>query len=465
MANRIRTSSSQQLELLCRQFGADTALPFAPLLRPDRVDRALAEVGATGRACVYTPALTLWAFLSQCLCPDGSCRQAVARVLAWLVSQGARACSAKTDPYCKARQRLPLALFTGLARATGRDLAEHLPDGWRWRGHRVKLVDGSTVTMPDTPTLQAAYPQQCQQARGLGFPIARIVVVFCLATGAVLDAALGRYQGKATGENKLFRALAHGIDADDVVVGDRYYGSFWELALLNQRRAHGVFRVHHARRVDFRTGHRLGPNDHIVTWRRPAQRPDGMNAATYAGLPDELRVREVRVVVRQRGFRTKVLVLATTLLHAQAYPVDALADLYRQRWHAELNLRSLKGPLGLEVLRCKTPGMVAKEFWARLLAYNLIRGVMAQAALAHGTRPERISFKGAVQTLAECAALVASADASTRAALWRTILAAIAAHRVGDRPDRIEPRAKKRRPKAYPLLRRPRAQARTQACH
>jgi Transposase DDE domain len=464
VANRIRTSSSQQLDLLCRQFGADAALPFAPLLSPDRVARVLAEVGATGRDCVYTPALTLWAFLSQCLCPDGSCRRAVARVLAWLLSRGARACSAKTDPYCKARQRLPLALFPRLVRATGRDLAGQLPDGWRWRGHRVKLVDGSTVTMPDTPALQAAYPQQCQQAPGLGFPIARIVVVFCLATGAALDAAMGRYQGKATGENKLFRALADGIDADDVVVGDRYYGSFWELALLNRRRAHGVFRAHHARRVDFRAGRRLGPNDHIVPWRRPAQRPDGMDAATAAELPAELPVREVRVVVRQPGFRTRVLVLATTLLDPRAYPVDALADLYRRRWHTELNLRSLKGPLGLGVLRCKSPAMVQKEFWARLLAYNLIRGVMAQAALAHGTRPERVSFTGAVQTLAECAPLVLSADARARAALWTTILAAIAGHRVGDRPDRTEPRAKKRRPKAYPLLRQPRAQARTQAC-
>jgi Transposase DDE domain len=464
VADPIRTSSSEQLELLCRQFGGDAALPFAPLLSADRVASVLAEEGATRRDCVYTPALTLWAFLSQCLCPDGSCRQAVARVLAWLLTQGTRACSAKTDPYCKARQRLPLGLFTRLVRTTGRDLAEQLPDGWRWRGHRVKLVDGSTVTMPDTPALQAAYPQQCQQAPGLGFPIARIVVVFCLTCGTVLDAALGKYQGKATGENKLFRALADSIEANDVLVGDRYYGSYWELALLKRRGAHGVFRVHHARRVDFRTGHRLGPNDHIVTWRQPAQRPDGMDAATAADLPAALRVREVRVVVRQRGFRTRMLVLATTLLDPRAYPADALADLYRQRWHTELNLRSLKGPLGLDVLRCKSPAMVEKEFWARLLAYNLIRGVMAQAALAHGTRPERVSFKGTVQTLAECAPLVASADAASRVALWATILAVIARHRVGDRPDRIEPRAKKRRPKAYPLLRQPRAQARSQAC-
>jgi Transposase DDE domain len=201
-----------------------------------------------------------------------------------------------------------------------------------------------------------------------------------------------------------------------------------------------------------------------VTWREPAQRPEGMDEATHAGLPDERRLREVRVVVRQRGFRTKVLVLATTLLDPRANPADALADPYRQRWHAELNLRSLKGPLGLDVLRCKSPATVQKEFWARLLAYNLIRGVMAQAALAHGTLPERVSFTGALQTLAECALLVMTVDAATRAALWTAILAAIAGHRVGDRPDLIELRAKKHRPKAYNLLRVPRAQVRTRAC-
>ena len=402
MADPTRSRSARQLESLCRQFGADSELPFAPLLCAERVEAILREEEASGRDCLYTPALTLWAFLSQCLCPDGSCRKAVARVLAWLLGQGEKACSAQTGPYCKARQRLPLSVFTRLTRTTGRDLMEQLPEAWRWRGHRVKLVDGSTVTMPDTPELQQAFPQQCQQAPGLGFPIARVLVVFCLACGSVLDAALGQYQGKATGENKLFRALTDCVDANDVFVGDRFYGSFWELALLLQRGAYGVFRVHQKRRIDFRTGRRLGRNDHVVVWTKPQQRPTGMDEATYASLPNQMSVREVRVLVKQRGFRVKVLVVATTLLDPQQYPADALAELYRDRWHAELNLRSLKGPLGLDVLRCKSPAMVRKEFWARLLAYNLVRGVMAQAAAAHDATPEQISFKGTLQTLAEC---------------------------------------------------------------
>ena len=465
MAHGTRTSSARQLEMMCQQFGEGAELPFAPLLSAQRVAQVLAEEQAVWRDCLYSPALTLWAFLSQCLCPDGSCRKAVARVLAWLVSQGEKACSAKTDPYCKARQRLPLSLVTRLARATGRDLTAQLPAAWRWLGHRVKLIDGSTVTMPDTPALQAAFPQQCQQAPGLGFPIARIMVVFCLACGSVIDAALGQYQGKATGENKLFRALTDCIEPNDVFVGDRFYGSFWELALLQQRGAHGVFRVNQKRRIDFRRGQRLGRYDHVVTWTKPKQRSDGMDDTTYAALPDQLSVREVRVQVQQRGFRVKVLVVATTLLDAQKYSATALADLYRDRWHAELNLRSLKGPLGLDVLRCKSPAMVRKEFWTRLLAYNLVRGVMAQAAAAHDTTPEQISFQGTLQTLAAFTPLVEHAAADQLTPLWTALLEAIARHRVGERPNRIEPRAVKRRPKAYPLLRRPRAQARKLACY
>ena len=301
MADPTRSRSARQLESLCRQFGADSELPFAPLLTAERVEAILREEEASGRDCLDTPAVTLWAFLSQCLCPDGSFRKAVARVLAWLIGQGEKACSAQTGPYCKARQRLSLSLFTRLTRTTGRDLMEQLPDAWRWRGHRVKLVDGSTVTMPDTPALQQAFPQQCQQAPGLGFPIARVLVVFCLACGSVLDAALGQYQGKATGENKLFRALTDCVEANDVFVGDRFYGSFWELALLQQRGAYGVFRVHQKRRIDFRSGRRLGRNDHVAAWTKPKSRPAGMDEATYARLPNLMSVREVRVIVQQRG--------------------------------------------------------------------------------------------------------------------------------------------------------------------
>jgi acetolactate synthase regulatory subunit len=323
----------------------------------------------------------------------------------------------------------------------------------------VKIVDGSTVSMPDTKSLQKAFPQQNQQKPGVGFPIARIVVLFCFAYGTVLDAAMGKYQGKATGENKLFRSLDC-IEPNDVILGDRFYGSFWELALLDRKGAFGVFRVNASRRIDFRTGERLGVNDHLVVWMKPKKCPSGMDAATYASLPEGLCIREVRFVVEQKGFRTKVVTVATTLYDAKKYSVEMVAKLYYRRWDVELNLRSLKDVLGVDVLRCKSAEMVEKEFWARLLAYNVVRSVLAASAKLFRLGAEQLSFQGARQLLWECSQGVASASAEVREALWQAMLRAVSRHRVGDRPGRVEPRARKRRPKSHPLLQTSRSDAR-----
>jgi hypothetical protein len=450
---------AHQLETLRAQFAQADGLPFADVLAGERVERALDEEGASGRDAVYTPLLTLWAFLAQVLSPDGSCRAAVARVLAWLVAQGQPPCTPKTDPYCKARQRLPEALLPRLVRETGQALHAEAPADWRWQGRKVKVVDGTTVSMPDTPANQRDYPQNPSQAPGLGFPIARLVVVFCLACGTALDAALGRYQGKETGENALLRTLADAFAPGDIVLGDRYYGGWFDLALWQQRGVDVVVRLHQLRRADFRRGRRLGRGDHVVRWPKPA-RPDWMDAATYAGLPDALEVREVHVRVTQPGFRTRRLVVVTTLGDADAFPARELAALYRARWHAELDLRSLKITLGMDVLRCKSPAMVRKEVWAHLLAYNLIRTVMAQAAAELDLAPRELSFAGAVQTLTAFAERLLEAGPATAEELREWLLLAIASHPVGDRPDRVEPRARKRRPKDYPHLHRPRDQAR-----
>ena len=373
-------------------------MPFADVLTAERVENALREEKAAWREELYTPLLTLWAFLSQMVSPDGSCRAIVARVLAWLVSRGEEPCSPKTDPYCKARQRLPESLFRRLVRETGRDLHGRSLPAWRWLGRPVKVADGTTVSMPDTAANQAAYPQSPSQKPGLGFPLARVVVVFCLACGTALDAAFGRYQGKQTGENALLRTLADTLDPGDVLLADRYFGGWFDIALWQRRGVDVVVRLHQLRRCDLRRGRRLGPNEHVVTWPKP-QRPDWMDEATYQALPEELELREVRVRVRQRGFRTKVLVVVTTLLDAETYTAADLADLYRLRWHAELDLRSLQETLGMGVLRCKSPAMVRKEVWAHLLTYNLIRAVLAQAALEFGADPRELSFTGALQAL------------------------------------------------------------------
>jgi Transposase DDE domain len=454
------TRRTRQIETLRAQFAQADGLPFADVLSAERVEDALRQEGATWREEVYTPLLTLWAFLSQALCPDGSCRAAVARVLAWLVARGEPPCTPRTDPYCKARKRLPESLLRRLVRQTGRTLHDGLPAAWLWNGRRVKLVDGATVSMPDTPANQAAYPQHTAQAPGIGFPIARLVVVFCLACGTVLDAALGRYQGKQAGETALLRTLDDALEAGDVLLGDRCYGGWFDLALLHERGVDAVVRLHQQRRCDFRRGRRRGPGDHVVTWAKPAQRPAWLDAATYARLPERLVLREVRVRVTQAGFRTDSLVVVTTLVDAAAVTAADLAELYRARWQAELDLRSLKVTLGMDVLRCKAPAMVRKEVWAHLLAYNLIRGVMAQAAEELGCDPRELSFKGALQAMTTFAERLLDADAARFEELYEWLLLTIGANQVGDRPDRVEPRARKRRPKEYPLLTKPREAAR-----
>jgi hypothetical protein len=444
--------------LLRTQFAQADGLPFAEVLSAERIAAAMAEENAGWREEVYTPLLTLWAFLSQVICPDGSCRAAVARVLAWLVARGEPPCTPKTDPYCKARARLPEPLLRRLVRETGRSLPAAAPVEWLWKGRRVRLVDGTTVSMPDTPDNREAYPQHTAQAPGVGFPIARLVVVFCLACGTAIDAALGRYQGKQSGETALLRGLDGALEPGDVLLGDRYYGGWFDLALLHEQGVGAVVRLHQHRRCDLRRGRRLGPGDHRVEWVKP-QRPDWMDAATYEGLPGRLVVREVRVMVNRPGFRTRSLVVVTTLTDPAVTAAD-LAALYRARWHAELDLRSLKVALGMDVLRCKTPAMVRKEVWAHLIAYNLVRAVLARAALDLGCPPREISFKGGLQAVRAFAERLSGADGPTAAELYEWLLIAVGAHHVGDRTDRVEPRKRKRRPKPYPLLMQPRAEAR-----
>jgi hypothetical protein len=450
---------ARQIETLRTQFAQADGLPFADLLPADRLAQALREEHATWREAVWTPVLTLWAFLSQVSSPDGSCRLTVDRVLAWLVSRGEEPCSPKTDPYCKARQRLPESLLPRLVRESGQDLHAKSPAAWLWQGRRVKIADGTTVSMPDTAANQAAYPQPAAQKPGLGFPIARLVVVFCLACGTVLDAALGRYQGKQKGENSQLRTREQALEPGDVLLADRYYSGWFDIAFWQRRGVDVVVRLHQRRRCDLRRGRRLGPNDHAVAWAKPA-RPDWLDEAAYQDLPDALVLREVRVRVTQRGFRTKAVVVVTTLLDAQVYSAQELAIVYRRRWQAELDLRSLKETLHMDVLRCKTPEMVGQEVWAHLVAYNLIRGVMAQAADGLGCAPRELSFTGAWQAMTAFAERLQEANAERFAALYEWLLITIGASQVGDRPDRVEPRACKRRPKPYPLLTEPREEAR-----
>ncbi len=443
--------------LLARQ---QPGLYFAVLLEQQVIQEAFGSASSLWQGWIYTPAVTVWVFLSQCLSPDHSCREAVARLGAWRVVQRLRPCSADTGAYCTARDALPEAVCRELVRQTGRTLELQAPAKWLWHGRRVRVVDGSTVTMPDTPANQAEYPQQSVQRPGCGFPIARILVVFSLATGVVLEAAIGKYQGKQTGENSLFRALHPVLEPDDIVLADRYFSGWFDLALLAARGVDVVVRKHQARPTDFRRGQRLGHDDQLVRWRKPS-RPKWMSRRQYATLPDELVVREMRVVVKQRGFRPKTVVVVTTLLDVEEFAAGDVTDLYRRRWQAELELRSLKVVLQMDHLRCKTPHRVRNEFYMHLLAYNLIRRVMALGAIDKNVPPWQISFKGALQTLNQFLPMLACCmppDAGCAA-----LVSGIAAHRVGNRPDRFEPRRVKRRPKQYKLLRQHRNDYKRQA--
>ena len=428
-------------------------LYFAGLISQEHIDGAFGNARWFWQGWIYTPAVTIWVFLSQCLSPDHSCRDAVTQLIAWLLAQGKCPCSADTGAYCMARERLPEEACYQLMRDIGREVDKEAPSEWRWLGRRVLDVDGSTITMPDTEANQQEYPQQQSQKPGCGFPIARIVVVFSLAVGTVLDAAIGRYQGKQTGENSLFRTLHNIFQDGDVVLVDRYFSGWFDIALPQQRWCDVVVRKHQRRPTDFRTGQRLGPDDQLVCWNKPP-RPIWMSREQYDTLPEVLTVREVRVRVDQKGFRTRELVVVTTLLDPKKYPATEIAKLYRRRWQAELNLRSIKIALQMDHLRCKSPHRIRNEFYMHLVAYNLIRKMMAIAAAKAGVEPWSVSFKGTLQTASRLLPLLAT---SVTSEIWcETLLKAIATHVVGDRPDRFEPRVKKRRPKEYDLMNKPR---------
>jgi IS4 transposase len=458
----VRSSASlrQQMKLVRAQFLQSEGLPFDGVLSESVVERLLDEAKVAWTDRIYTPVVTTLVFLWQCLSADASCQDAVSKLIAHRVATGQKACSSKTGGYCTARQKLPESVVKGLARHAGQELDRQAKDEWRWKGRKVKVVDGSTASMPDTPENQAAYPQSSNQKPGVGFPIARILIIFSLAVGAALEMAVCPCKGKGQSELGLFRQLVDTFEPDDIMLADRFHCTWFTLASLRERRADGVARLHARRSSDFRRGRRLGKNDHIVQWKKPPK-PDWMDQATYDALPEFLEVREVRLRVAVKGLRAETIIVATTLLDPEKFPLKDLTDLYRQRWQAELDLRSLKVTLGMDVLRCKTPEMVRKELWMHLLAYNLTRTVMAQAAATHDRAPRTLSFKASLQTLRAFQPHLESATPATVAHLAEAVLKALVQHQVGNRPDRVEPRARKRRPKPYPLLHEPRSAARS----
>lgn len=454
-----------RFSLVLRSFLQQRGLPFSDALCERRIEQAFAAEGiAFGKSdeeeAVYTPAVTLWAFLSQMLHSgvERSCVAAVARVAVLWAMMGKKICDGNTGAYCRARHKLTEEVLDRLTREVAEACEQQVQPDWLWHGRHVWLVDGTTVSMPDTPENQAVYPQHTAQQPGLGFPILRLVALISLATGMLRDVALGPYAGKETGEPALLRQLFARLQPGDVVLADRCYCGWFLIVLLQELGVDVVVRLHQLREADFRRGDRLGKGDHLAEWPRPA-RPDWMDEATYARMPAHLTVREIAVQVQEPGFRTESFVVVTTLIDAQEHPRQAVAQLYHQRWLVELDIRSIKSQLSLDVLRCKTPAMVHKELRTGLLAYNLIRQTMLQAAVDAKCSPRSLSFTAALQLLAavELVAVLTDGDLGLLIRLHREH---IASHRVGNRSGRIEPRAIKRRPKPHDLLTEPRATAR-----
>jgi hypothetical protein len=434
-------------------------LPYHDLIDGQLVEAALKEENLRFRVRIYTPLITLWTFMTQVLDADHSCRKAVRSLTAFLVSEGQPAICADTSNYCKARKRLPLSFIVRLVRKLGELLDGKASGEWLWHGREVHMVDGSSASMPDTPANQRAFPQPAGQKPGVGFPLARFVTIVSLATGAVRDLAIGPCKGKRTGETSLLRSLVRRMKAGAILLGDRSFASYFGIAELLQRQIDGVFRMHQRRKIDFRRGRCLGVTDHLVRWSKP-ERPEWMDEATYALMPEEIWVRELRYRIVEAGYRVHEIVLVTTLLDPVVYTKEDLAELYLKRWNIELDLRSIKIVMQMDVLRCKSPDMVEKEIWIHMLVYNVIRGLIVTAAAENGVAPRELSFKGTLQAITAFRDTLRTGDPKQRSKLWRAMLAAITYDRVGDRPGRVEPRAKKRRPKQYDLLNCSRAEAR-----
>ena len=452
----------QQVRFLQRQFLQEGNLPFTNVLTESTIKQSLTAVNLCWLDRVYSPLVTLWVFLSQVLSVDHSCRGAVARLIAHRVSQGQRVCSAITGAYCQARKRLPEKFFSSVTCSVGHALDSQVDSQWLWKDRRVYMFDGTTVSMPDTPENQQAYPQVDTQKPGLGFPIARVGTIISLSCGAVLGLGFRCYAGKGQGEVSLLRELWDALSTGDVLLTDCLLSTWTEMVLLQQRGIDTVSRLNKSnRKADFRRGKRLGKGDHIVHWLKPGRKPSSISRQAFNALPEFLEVRELRIWVKQPGFRTRDIVVVTTLLDSEAYCKRDLAQLYRRRWNHELDLRSIKITMQMDILRCKTPELVRKEIWTHILAYNLIRTIMAQAADKHGIEPRTISFKGAMQTLEAFQPLIdyqGHRGNAHRLHIYQQLLDCVATHRVADRPDRFEPRLRKRRPKHYGFLRKPRKQ-------
>jgi hypothetical protein len=444
IVTHIRQCTLSQVE---NCFGA---LFSSEVLRPPKP-------GDKHRERPYSIRRTFWCFLWQMLNGNTACREVVAQLQAVMGLHGMHNLDPDNSAYCQARARVPLILLEKGLSDSSAAAERQAPKSRLLQGRPIKASDGSTVSLADTAQNQAMYPQQRAQKPGCGFPIMRLSVLFSLQSGAVLQVATGSYYKH---ELRLFHSLHKYLEANDIVVYDRAGGHFVLAAELNEINVGLISRVLH-RKIDWRSGKRLGKHDRLVVWKKGSKKPAYLTEEQWEALPAEIPVRVLKVKIARKGCRTQELTLVTTLLDPVKYPAEEIAEVYLRRWRLELCLDDLKTTMGMETLHCLSPKMVQKELMVFLIAHNLLRWVMAQAAREHQVDLYRISFTGAMDRFRHCAtAMVQAKSAKKRQHLWDDLLRNLADDLVPLRPGRREPRAVKRRPKPYPLLNTPRHQYR-----
>ena len=435
---RVRQQSLTHLELL-----------FAELIPPWFLSQA--DEGTNSRDRVYSLRRTFWGFLYQVLNPSCPCREIVRQIQALFCLDNRGSVDEGTSAYCQARLRLPLDTLQRIRHAVAARADRLLVEGQQfWHGLRPKVIDATTATMPDTPKSQRAYPQSRAQKPGCGFPLMRIVGIFSLSSGVLLDYQKGN---KHQSELALLYKLLDHFQPRDLVVADRGFCNFVLIAVLLLRGVGSLFRLHQSRHIDWRKGKRLGKNDRLFTWTRPPHKPRYLPNCLWKRIPCELPVRVLRFQLKVPGFRPESVTLVTTMIDAQKYPASEVALLYVRRWKIELWFRDIKTSMGMEVFRCKSPRMVHKELEIYLIAYNLIRALMAEASAIYQVTLDRISFKGTVDATRQFSiAIVQARSKKKQRQLVNELLAVLARDEVPARPGRREPRAVKRRPKPFPLL-------------
>lgn len=450
--------SAKHAETLRERLSNSIGLPLSDILPEDMIQQTLEEENIKYRKRIFDPIVTLWIFIRQVLDPDKSCKNSVSFILSILCDSEEGLPSGNTGAYCKARKRLSLNFIMRLFHKTGKTIHQKASDGFLWCNRHVFLVDGSTFSMYDTPENQQEYPQAKNQHEYHGFPVARVLVIFCLATGAVIDAAISSL---CMSEISLFRMLYSRLNPGDVALGDRLFGSYGDIALLSQRGIDSVFRMHHLRKTDFRKGKRLGSKgiyDHLVTWKKPRKGTLHLEPELYDRLPETMLVREIRYFIHIRGFRTEKVTLVTTLLDHHIYTYELLAELYGLRWQVEIDLRHLKTTMKMEHIHSKTPEMVRKEFYVHLLAYNLIRATLWEAGIKHSVHPLRLSYKGAIQHVLNSVPILAITK--DRDTIYGVMLTIISRDKLLERPYRVEPRMVRSKKRQFPRLTRPRQEIR-----